>query len=212
MIEQKLQEKVESVNQAFRSAGSALVAFSGGVDSALVLKLAIDVLGRERVLAVTARSPSVPSADLATVAALAAEIGAQHEFIDTREFDNPDYLANPSNRCYFCKTELYGHLSRLASERTFGIVANGVNADDLGDYRPGIFAAEEHDVAAPLAQAGISKAEVRALADERELSVHDKPASPCLSSRVQYGEQITPEKLERIDQAETFLRELGFRE
>ncbi len=212
MIERKLQEKVERVNQAFRSAGSALVAFSGGVDSALVLKLAIDVLGRERVLAVTARSPSVPSADLATVAALADEIGAQHEFIDTREFDDPDYLANPSNRCYFCKTELYGHLSRLAAERGFGIVANGVNADDLGDYRPGISAADEHDVAAPLARAGIRKAEVRALADERELSVHDKPASPCLSSRVQYGEQITPGKLERIDRAESFLRELGFRE
>ena len=205
-------QKLRLIETRFRDAGSVVVAFSGGVDSALVLKLALDAVGRDHVLAVTARSPSVPSAELSSVASLAAEIGAAHEFIDTQEFENPDYLANPANRCYFCKTELYEQLTRLATQRGFKMIANGVNADDLGDFRPGIAAAREKGVASPLAETGVDKAEVRALAAERGLSVHDKPASPCLSSRVQYGERITPQKLERIDRAETFLRELGFRE
>ena len=191
---------------------SVVVAFSGGVDSALVLKIAVDALDPIRVLAATARSPSVPRGELETVAALAEEIGARHEFVDTHEFDNPDYLANPSNRCYFCKDELYTHLARLAERRGFQTVINGVNADDLGDFRPGLTAANQHRVAAPLAECGISKAQVRDIAATLGLSIHDKPASPCLSSRVQYGESITPEKLRQIDAAESFLRTLGFRE
>ncbi len=208
----RVSEKLAALQASLRAMQSAIVAFSGGVDSAVVLKAAVDALPRERVLAVTGRSPSVPAAEIAGVDRLAAEIGAAHEFIDTHEFEDASYLANPTNRCYFCKTELYTHLSRLAAERGFAAVVNGVNADDLGDFRPGMQAAGEHRVRAPLAECGISKPELRQIAAALGLSVHDKPASPCLSSRVQYGEAITPEKLRRIDAAETLLRGLGFRE
>jgi uncharacterized protein len=169
-------------------------------------------LGRQNALAVTGRSPSVPQAELADAPRLAGEIGADHEFLDTDELSDPNYAANPSNRCYFCKDELYTRLTVLAAQRGFSAVVNGVNADDLGDYRPGLTAAREHRVHAPLAECGINKADVRELAAALGLSIHDKPASPCLSSRVQYGESITPDKLRRIDQAEQFLKSLGFRE
>ena len=195
-----------------RALRSVVVAFSGGVDSAFVLKAAVVALDRDHVLAVTGRSPSVPAAELAGVAELAAEIGAAHEFLDTREFEDPRYLANPPNRCYFCKTELYANLRGWAAARGFAEVINGVNADDLSDHRPGLTAADEHGIRAPLAECGISKAQLRAMAASLGLSVADKPASPCLSSRVQYGESITPEKLRMIDEAETLLRSLGFRE
>lgn len=191
---------------------SVVVAFSGGVDSAVVLAAAFRALGHASVLAVTGRSPSVPQSELGSAAALAAQIGAAHEFLDTREFENPDYLANPTNRCYFCKTELYSNLGTWSRARGFANVVSGVNADDLHDFRPGLRAADEHRVRAPLSECGLTKSDVRALAAELGLPVADKPASPCLSSRVQYGESITPEKLLRIDAAETFLRELGFRE
>lgn len=191
---------------------SVVVAFSGGIDSALVLRGAIDALGADRVLAITARSPAVPDAEIADASRLAAEFGAVHEFIDTDELANPDYAANPANRCYHCKTELYSRLSEIARQRGYRTVANGVNADDLGDYRPGLIAAGEHRVRAPLADCGLSKADVRRVARRLGVSAHDKPASPCLSSRVQYGEAITPEKLRRIEQCELVLRGLGFRE
>ena len=204
--------KYAALQERLRRLGSCVVAFSGGVDSALLLRVAVGTLRRDKVLAITGRSPSVPSADLDSAAALASEIGAPHEFLATAEFDDPAYVANPTNRCYFCKTELYTRLSRLATERGFNAVLSGTNADDLGDFRPGLQAAVEHNVYAPLADAGIGKAELRALAAELGLSVHDKPASPGLSSRIPYGEEVTPEKLGRIDAAETFLRGLGFRE
>lgn len=207
-----VQAKYAALLAYLRGLESVVVAFSGGVDSAFVLLAAVRALGPAKVLAVTGRSASVPAAELAGVAELAADIGAAHEFLDTREFDNANYLANPANRCYFCKTELYSSLEPLRRRAGLRAIINGVNADDLGDYRPGLKAAAEHAVHAPLAECGIGKAELRELAAALGLRVFDKPASPCLSSRVQYGEAITPEKLRRIDAAETFLRGLGFRE
>ncbi len=207
-----LASKLAAVQRRLSELGSVVVAFSGGVDSALLLKLAVQTLGRDGVLAVTGRSPSLPQAELDGVGALAEALGARHEFIDTDEFSNPSYLANPTDRCYFCKTELYSKLAPLAAGRGYRAVLSGTNADDLEDFRPGLRAAEQQQVYSPLAEAGIGKAEVRKLAAELGLPIHDKPASPCLASRVPYGQPITPAKLRQIDQAETLLQELGFRE
>lgn len=214
MIEHAAQRDLHAKHAALRARllelPNALVAFSGGVDSALVLRAAVEVLGAERVLAVTGRSPSVPQAELRAVSALAAECGAPHEFLDTREFEDPNYTANPNNRCYFCKSELYDQLTELARQRGYAAILNGANADDYEDYRPGLQAAGKFSVRAPLAEAGLTKDDVRALAAALGVSIHAKPASPCLSSRIPYGEPVTPEKLRKIDAAETLLRELGF--
>lgn len=207
-----LATKLDALKRNLQPLGRVLVAFSGGVDSVLLAKVAADVLGRENVLAITGRSPSIPGAELDAANRLAREIGIAHEFIDTAEFDDPDYTANPQDRCYHCKTELYTHLTRLATERGFDAVLSGTNADDLDDFRPGQRAAEEHHIRAPLADADITKAELRQIAAHLGLSIHDKPASPCLSSRIPYNQEVTVEKIERIDAAETFLRQLGFRE
>ncbi len=208
----ELADKYAALQELLRGWESVLVAFSGGVDSALALRAAVLTLGPGRVLAVTGRSPAVPESDIAGAADLAAELGARHIWLDTEEFTDENYVSNPTNRCYHCKTELYGQLAPLARREGLAVVINGVNVDDLGDYRPGLQAAGEHDVRAPLAECGLRKVDVRALAAQLDVPIHDKPAAPCLSSRVQYGERITPEKLRRIDKAEQYLRARGFRE
>ena len=188
------------------------MAFSAGVDSTLVLKVAIDTLGAGNVVAVTGRSDSLARGEFEQARELAARIGAEHVVLDTDEFENPSYLSNPTNRCYFCKTTLYQHLRRFIAERGLCAIVNGINVDDLSDYRPGIQAADEHGVRRPAAEAGLTKDDIRQLSKRLGLPTFDKPASPCLSSRVQYGEAITPEKLRRIEAGEAFLRELGIRE
>jgi len=212
MTQTALDDKYARLQRTLRDLESVAVAFSAGVDSTLILKVAIDTLGSGRVVAVTGRSDSLARAEFEEACTLAASLGAEHVVLDTYEFENPDYLSNPTDRCYFCKTTLYTHLDRFIAERGLKAIVNGINVDDLGDYRPGIEAAREHGVLCPAAEAGLTKADVRELSRRLGLPTHDKPASPCLSSRVQYGEHITPQKLRMIEAAETFLHELGIRE
>jgi len=212
MTQTALDDKYARLQRILRDLESVAVAFSAGVDSTLILKVAIDTLGSGRVVAVTGRSDSLARAEFEEACTLAASLGAEHVVLDTDEFENPDYVSNPTDRCYFCKTTLYSHLEKFIAERGLKAIVNGINVDDLGDYRPGIEAAREHGVRCPAAEAGLTKADVRELSRRLGLPTHDKPASPCLSSRVQYGEHITPEKLRMIEAAETFLHELGIRE
>ena len=208
-----LEVKHTRMTEILRELQSVAVAFSAGVDSTLVLKVALDTLGAKNVLAVTGRSDSVAAAELAEAGRIVLDPDVEHLVLDTDEFDNPNYVANPDNRCYFCKTSLYGNMARLLSDRGIKTIVNGTNVDDLGDYRPGLDAAREHGVRSPLAEAGLTKADVRELSRRLGLATHDKPAAPCLSSRVPYGEAVTPEKLRMIEAAERFLHdELGIRE
>jgi uncharacterized protein len=193
------------------SYGNCAVAFSGGVDSAVVAKAAQLALG-DRAIAVTGTSDALAAGELAAARELATQIGIRHVVISTEEFSNPEYVANNSDRCYHCKSELYSQLGDLRDRLGVDVVVNGANADDLGDYRPGMRAASEHDVRSPLAECGLTKQEVRQLAAAWNLPVAEKPATPCLSSRVAYGLNVTPERLARIDRAEQFLRSLGFLE
>lgn len=206
-----LERKLADLRGVVRGLESVVVAFSAGADSTLVAKVAADELG-ERALAVTSASESLAERELREALEYAESLGVQHRVIYTDELSNPDYLANPTNRCYHCKTTLYTHLSALAREEGYRHVANGLNVDDLGDYRPGLQAANEHDVRAPLQEAGLTKADVRAISKLLDVPTWDKPAMACLSSRVPYGEQITREKLSQIDHAEQFLRDLGYRQ
>lgn len=212
MADTVVETNLDRARGVLRSLERVAVAFSGGVDSTFVLKLAVDTLGPENVLAVTGRSPSVAAAELEDARSLAEAIGVEQVVIDTREFDNPDYVANPTDRCYHCKTELYDRMAEVLASRGHWRIVNGANADDLGDWRPGLKAAGEHAVRAPCAEAGLTKAEIRELSAEWSLPTHDKPASPCLSSRVPYGQAVTPAKLRMIERAEAVLRGLGFRE
>jgi uncharacterized protein len=191
--------------------GSALIAFSGGVDSSYVAYIATEVLG-ERALCVTGESASLAGRERAQVEQLTTRFGFRHETIHTEELNDPRYTENAPNRCYFCKTELYGKLTPLAKERGLGFVVDGSTTDDLGDYRPGRAAANQHEVRSPLIEVGMAKREVRELSRRVGLPTWDKPASPCLSSRIAYGTPVTIERLSTVERGEAIMRSLGFRE
>jgi uncharacterized protein len=203
--------KREALIALIRPYESCAVAFSGGVDSAVVAKAAQLALG-DAAVAVTGTSAALAAGELDAARTLAGQIGIRHVVLATEEFANPSYVANNPDRCYHCKSELYLQLGNIADRLGVRVVANGANADDLGDYRPGMRAADEHAVRSPLAECGLTKLDVRALAAAWQLPVAEKPATPCLSSRVAYGLSVTPERLAMIDGAEQFLRSLGLRE
>lgn len=203
--------KLKKLRENIRSMSSLAVAFSGGVDSTFLLKVAHDVLGPQA-QAVTATSCTYPERELADAKAFTASIGVEHIVIRSEELDIAGFAENPKDRCYFCKKELFTKVFEIAKERGIAYVADGSNADDTGDYRPGMRAMRELGAVSPLLDAGLTKREIRLLSKEMGLPTWDKPSFACLSSRVPYGEKITPEKLNMIDRAETFLLGLGFRQ
>jgi pyridinium-3,5-biscarboxylic acid mononucleotide sulfurtransferase len=203
-------DREEALLDWFRSFGSVAIGFSGGVDSTYLASVAVDALGAERSLAIIGRSESFPDSQWRTARELAAQIGIRVAEIDTRELHDERYASNPTNRCYFCKSELWTKLAPFARENGAACLVDGTNADDLSDYRPGAKAAREHRVRSPLAEIGMTKAQIRERSKARGLPTWSKPSSPCLSSRIPYGTRVTPDRLQRIDRAESALRELGF--
>jgi len=203
-------EKERALERTLSSFGAVVVAFSGGVDSAYLACAASQAMPG-RLLAVTADSASYPRRHRDIAEQIASQFQFPHEFVQTAELERPEYRANPANRCYYCKTELYGHLARLASDRGFAAIADGSNADDRGDYRPGRQAAREFGVISPLDEAGLTKPEIRTLARDLGMPTWDEPASACLSSRIPYKSEVTETKLAMIEKAEEALRRRGFR-
>ncbi|HEV3259470.1 MAG TPA: ATP-dependent sacrificial sulfur transferase LarE [Gemmataceae bacterium] len=206
-----LSAKRDRLLEILRGLESVAVAFSGGIDSTVVAKAAHLALA-DRAVAVTADSASVPRSELADACRLAEQIGIRHRVVPTEEFEDPSYVRNDGTRCYYCKSELYGRIETLLPELGAAVICSGANLDDQGDYRPGLKAAGEHAVRHPLQEAGFTKADVRALALAWELPTWDKPASPCLSSRLAPGVEVTRERTGRVEAAEAYLRALGYRE
>lgn len=209
LADEDCDEREASLARWLQARGSVLVGFSGGVDSAYLAALAVEVLGKSRVLAVIGRSASYPAAQWATARAVADRFDIPVLEVDTDELNDPRYAANPVNRCYFCKTELWDRLAPIAAERGLAVVIDGTNADDLGDYRPGAAAAREHGVASPMAEVGLTKRDIRRLSERRGIPTWSQPSSPCLSSRLPYGTAVTPERLAKVERAESALRALG---
>lgn len=208
-LDPAIAEKETRLTAWFRAHGSVLIGFSGGVDSAYLACVALEALGAEHVLAVIGRSASYPEEQWARAREVAHRFGVPVFELDTDEMNDPRYAANPTNRCYFCKTELWDKLVPVARERGFAVVVDGTNFDDLADYRPGAQAAREHGVVSPLAELGFTKNDIRALSRVRDIPTWAQPSSPCLSSRLPYGMEVTPLRLRKVEQAERALRTLG---
>jgi uncharacterized protein len=207
----EIDAKYARLVQLLRETGGAIVAFSGGVDSTLLARAAADALG-ERAVLVTADSETYPEAELAEARRLGALLGLRHVIVRTEELANPEYARNGANRCFFCKDELFARLAPVAEREGIRTLVYGANVDDLGDHRPGMKAAADHGVRAPLIEAALTKAEIRELSRALGLPTWDKPSFACLSSRFQYGDRITADKLRQVDAAESFVRSLGFRQ
>jgi uncharacterized protein len=207
----RLREKQQKLFSVLAGMRQVLIAYSGGTDSAYLAWAAHQVLG-ERAIAITADSASLPESHKRDAEAFARECGFRHEYVETREFDNPDYTKNDPNRCFHCKDELFTCLDALAHERGISHIVYGVNVDDLGDYRPGQRAAKLHQVKAPLVEAELTKLEIRELSRLAGLSTWDRPASACLSSRIPYGTPVTPENVKTVERGEESIRALGFRQ
>lgn len=207
--EHELLAKHRRLQELLRGYGSVCIGYSGGVDSVFLARVALDTLGPERVLAVTGRSEAYPDVQHRVALECVQRFGIPHLEVDTDELADPRYAANPSNRCYFCKSELWTVLARVARERELEVVADGSNADDASDHRPGALAARERDVRSPLQEAGLGKLDIRILSERLGLPTWDQPAAPCLASRIPYGLRVTPRRLRAIEIAEDGLRELG---
>jgi pyridinium-3,5-biscarboxylic acid mononucleotide sulfurtransferase len=210
MIDPQLQSKYEQLRSILRDLESVAIGFSGGIDSTLLIRVATEVLG-DKALAVIGRSETYPTREFEEAIQMAESFGSRFRVVNTEETDNLKFRENPPDRCYFCKTELFGKLKSIADEEGIQWIADGTILDDLGDFRPGMKAKGEHSVRSPLLEAGFSKADVRALAFELNIPTWDKPSFACLSSRFPYGQGITKENLTKVDAAETFMRDLGFR-